>query len=204
MQWGSDNSIIPLSRSFLPLPALNVWGKLRQLSPFCVRVRRFLLRLEGDWADHSWVGLISYWLTTQSVRAKVSILVIRRRVLEVPIRPIIAWSGSYDILGAACQNSWSVIPQHGCSAEPSSKIRAALYKECHVILAMSHVSQPKRLKKFATKICPPGLLGDICSVCKPTSPRPHPVSFPFPYVSRLLAFVPVIMATFLCNGKTCK
>ena len=138
------------------------------------------------------------------MRTKVSILDVRRHVIKVSSRPVTVWLGSNDILETACQNDWSVTPQHGCSAEPSSKIRPTLRRECHVILTVSHVSWPERLKKFTTNICPLGLFGDICSVCRPMSPSPHSVSLPFPHVSRLLVFVPAIMATFACNGETCR
>ena len=138
------------------------------------------------------------------MKTKVFVLDIQRRVVKILSRPVMVSSGSNGILETSFQHDWSVTPQHGCSAEPLSKVRIALHEGCHVIIAGSHVSQLERIKKFATNICPPGLLGDSCSVRRPTSPRPHPMSLPFSHVSRLLAFVPVIIATFACSGETCK
>ena len=177
--------------------AESVQSKLYQLFLLRGHARLCSLHLEGDRPSTVRLARSYPGQWSRPVRAVVLLMNVRRRTLSFRADQLqFVWSATMRRPTLFVKDSWSVITQHGCSAESPRQVRAMLQGE------EGHVSRPEGLKKFITNICPPGLLGDSYSACRPMSPWSCPMSFPLSHVSCLLILVPAIMATFACNGES--
>ena len=129
----------------------GVPSKLCQLFLLCGRARLHSLHLEGDRPSTAWSVRSYPSQSSQSVRAMVLLLKVRRHTPSFGAnQPQYVWSATMRLLTLFVKNIWSVTTQHGCSAEWPYQVRAMLYEGYLVLLDESHVSKPERFKKFAT------------------------------------------------------